>query len=69
MSYTKARVSALPKCDFCEERAEYDGKLRGFEAWAFMCYPHFYEFGIGELGLGLGQKLTLLEPESERVSK
>jgi hypothetical protein len=54
---TKAMVSILPKCDFCTEKAKYDGKtIMG--PWAYMCLKCFGEYGIG-LGLGLGQELVV----------
>lgn len=53
--HREVRVPALPKCDFCEKRAKYDGKtLRG--PWAFMCQVHFEKHGVG-FGLGRGQEL------------
>lgn len=56
---TIAKVAQLPKCNFCENTAQYDGKLREFGMWAYMCYSHFHEFGIGKLGTGLGQELKV----------
>lgn len=50
-------VTELPKCDFCTQKAEYDGKtLSG--PWTYMCKTHFKTEGIG-LGLGKGQQLIL----------
>lgn len=60
-----AIMEEIPKCDFCEEEALYDGKtkLRG-GAWAYMCPLHWMEYGVGKLGTGFGQKLELYkEPE------
>jgi len=56
-----ALVTKLPKCDFCDEPAEYDGKTK-LGPWANMCEAHFQVFGVG-LGTGRGQKLTLETPE------
>ncbi len=58
------RVTKLPKCDFCEEDAHYDGKTT-YGPWASMCLTHFDRWGVG-LGLGLGQKMVVKgvsEPE------
>lgn len=67
-----AIVDELPDCYFCnqlgrKEPAEYDAKtdsLKTFQgvylgSWAFMCEPHYQQFGIKPLGLGMGQKLVL----------
>lgn len=48
-------VTGWRKCDFCEDRAEYDGKTV-FGPWANMCHAHFEAHGVG-LGLGKGQAL------------
>jgi hypothetical protein len=50
-------VDKLPKCDFCEYPAAYDGKTK-MGPWANMCETHFKTFGVG-LGTGQGQKLIL----------
>jgi len=45
-------VKELPKCDFCDMKAHYDGKtIMG--PWANMCELHFRKFGVG-LGVGRG---------------
>jgi hypothetical protein len=54
---TEVTVEWLPKCDFCGNTADYDGKT-WIGGWANMCKPHFSAFGVG-LGLGKGQKLIL----------
>jgi hypothetical protein len=54
-SHTQVTVPKLPKCDFCDERALYDGKTT-VGPWGYMCRKHFREYGTG-LGLGKGQKL------------
>ena len=53
-------VDKLPKCGFCEEPAEYDGKTK-LGHWGCMCQHHFDQYGIG---LGLGQKLVLEPPDT-----
>lgn len=55
--HTEVKVSELPKCDFCGETAQYDGKTR-LGPWADMCSRCFKTYGVG-LGLGRGQKLIL----------
>lgn len=60
MSNTEAKVMALPKCDFCSERAKYDGKTKNGQ-WANMCQKDFDEYGVG-LGMGRGQKLVVQQP-------
>ena len=43
------------KCDFCGEKAKYDGKtFRG--PWAYMCGSCYQANGVG-LGIGKGQIL------------
>ena len=56
---TVAEVARIPSCDFCNSDAVYDGKMQRRSSWAYMCEPHWVIFGIGELGLGLGQRLVL----------
>jgi len=53
----EAKMTRIPKCNFCQKDAEYDGKThmgRGY--WAYMCQEHFEKLGVG-LGTGRGQKL------------
>ena len=50
-----AIVSELPTCDFCGERARYDGATN-LGPWAFMCQKDWVSHGVG-LGLGKGQVL------------
>ena len=52
-------VTKKPKCDFCDEVAEYDGKTT-LGPWANMCATCYGQFGTG-LGLGRGQKLVVKE--------
>jgi hypothetical protein len=54
-----AFVDKLPKCDFCKKSAKYDGVMAGGH-WAFMCYVHFSQYGIG-LGTVIGQRLVTYE--------
>jgi hypothetical protein len=58
-AHTEVDVIELPKCDFCDEPAQYDGKTQ-IGPWAYMCQRHFTAFGVG-LGLGRGQRLVLKE--------
>lgn len=59
-----AIVNELPACDFCDghphdrTRAQYDGATKIRRQWAFMCGEHWESVGIGELGLGKGQRLV-----------
>ena len=55
--HTEVKVEVLPKCDFCDSQAAYDGKTK-MGPWANMCEAHFKVSGIG-LGLGRGQRLIL----------
>ena len=55
--HTEVNVEVLPKCDFCDSQAVYDGKTK-MAPWANMCAAHFKVYGIG-LGLGRGQRLIL----------
>jgi len=52
---TEVYVEELPKCNFCDKPAHYDGKTT-MGPWAYMCEEHFKMYGIG-LGTGKGQKL------------
>ena len=62
-SNTETIVTKVPKCDFCEEPAEYNARTR-FGPWAYLCEKHFKMYGVG-LGLGRGQ--TLIEREKEEA--
>lgn len=55
MSHYFAKISKIPKCDFCKEEAKFDAKTV-FGPWAYLCERCFGKYGIG-LGLGLGQVL------------
>lgn len=57
MAHTKVTVERLPKCDFCEKIARYDGRTKNGQ-WAYMCEGCFAICGVG-LGLGKGQELIL----------
>jgi hypothetical protein len=62
----EAVVSRIPKCDFCDKPALYDGKTnRG--PWGYMCEEDFKANGLG-LGLGRGQKLVQA-PKEVKVKK
>lgn len=70
----QVEVLRLPPCDICtaENRivirpADYDGRLKGQTAWAYMCEAHWRSHGIGNLGTGYGQKLVLKEKKEEPV--
>jgi len=62
-NWTTAEVIRLPKCDFCENDAEYDAQMQGHTMWANYCENHFRTNSIGRLGMGLGQKLILVREE------
>jgi len=38
------QVSELPKCQFCDEPAEYDSKTI-FGPWAYLCKKHLRKYG------------------------
>lgn len=54
-----AKVSQLPKCNFCDDSALYDG-MTVYGPWAYMCQGCFDLHGIGTLGLGKGQRLEVI---------
>lgn len=56
---TTVSVTTLPKCDFCDESAQYDAKTI-VGPWAYMCEKHFGLLGRGRLGTGWGQRLVPL---------
>lgn len=62
---TVAHVGELPDCDVCQRDgvtapAAYDAALNvPNRPWAFMCVDCFTSHGIGELGLGKGQRLEV----------
>ncbi len=60
-----ARVPEIPNCNYCQKDgnatpAVYDCRTV-YGHWAYLCEEHFTEYGPGRLGLGLGQKLVLME--------
>lgn len=59
---TEVRVVELPKCDFCDNKAAYDGKTT-IGPWGYMCEEDFKWHGVG-LGTGRGQRLVLISKES-----
>lgn len=63
MSTTIAHVSALPKCSFCPQPAEFDGRTTSGQ-WGFMCNLDYGRHGTG-LGTGQGQRLVLGDPDPE----
>lgn len=67
MKHKKVEVTKLPKCDFCEETAKYDGNTL-YAGWANMCLTHFDRWGVG-LGLGLGQELVLKAAPEKKFDK
>jgi len=60
-NWTVAEMTTLPKCDFCDDVAAYDAKVKNHSAWAYFCKEHFVIYTHQKLGLGLGQKLVLIE--------
>jgi hypothetical protein len=60
---TEAKVKELPMCQamFCKEKACYDAKIPG-SGWMYTCEEHFKAYGM-RLGIGLGQRLILVEKE------
>jgi hypothetical protein len=52
------KLAVLPKCDFCDKPAHYDGKTK-FGPWANMCKDHFKIHGIG-ISSGLVTRLEQL---------
>lgn len=61
-----AYVATLPKCDFCKNKARYDGKT-SMGPWANMCPICFGKHGIG-VGTGRGQEL-LIQEKKEIISE
>lgn len=55
----------MAKCDFCVEKAEYDGRTF-LGPWANMCDFHFALLGVG-LGLGNGQKIKGEDNDSDNA--
>lgn len=56
---TQVNVPALPKCNFCSQKAGYDFKtLAG--PWAYGCEAHYTQFrAYNILGAGRAQQLVL----------
>lgn len=50
-------IDKLPKCNFCEAEAHYDGRTTS-GPWAYMCEADFQKYGVG-LGVGRGQRLEV----------
>lgn len=59
---TETKVIRIPKCDFCEAEASFDGQTN-MGPWAFMCDEDFKWHGVG-LGTGRGQRLVLSSREN-----
>tara|TARA_R110000824_G_C14726661_1_gene625776 strand:- start:204 stop:506 length:303 start_codon:yes stop_codon:yes gene_type:complete len=59
--WAATEMAALPKCDFCDDVAAYDAKVKNHSSWAYFCEKHFISHSHQKLGLGLGQKLVLIE--------
>lgn len=63
----QVEMTEIPDCDFCKddrsevipEPAYIDGRTR-MGGWAYMCRPHWLQFGGtgGLLGTGYGQRLV-----------
>jgi len=51
------KLNETKYCNFCENVARYNGRVKGGTSWAYMCDDHFGYLGVG-LGIGKGQKLT-----------
>ena len=61
MTNTQVLVNTKPACDFgCVKTADYDGMTK-MGPWAYMCQSCFDVNGLGELGLGKGQRLVVKE--------
>ena len=68
---TVAYVPQLPPCDICKMNdggktadnelalAAYDSRLNVGGQWAYMCSIHYTLYGLGELGIGKGQRLVV----------
>ena len=55
---TIVKMETLPTCDFgCGKTADYDG-MTEMGPWAYMCQSCFDVNGLGELGVGKGQRLV-----------
>lgn len=54
---TETIVDKLPKCSFCNRKAQYDMKLAQGGQWAYLCEADKWR-GI-KLGIGYGQKLIV----------
>jgi hypothetical protein len=58
---TEVKVWELPKCNFCNEKAQYDFATR-IGPWAFACERHYLQWrAYSGLGTGKGQRLVLVE--------
>lgn len=63
MSATEVKLKQLPKCSFCDDKAQYDF-LTTSRQWAYGCSAHYGLFRqFEDLGYGKGQKLILDEPK------
>ena len=57
-------VTRLPTCEYCLDRAEYQG-LTTFRRQSFMCARHFRQHGQG-LGAGRGFPLVAMPDPPQR---
>jgi len=60
---TEVEMDELPRCNFCNKAAMYDGKTKS-GSWAYMCEEHFKMRGVG-LGIGRGQRLVLRREKTQ----
>lgn len=57
----KILMKSVPECDYCrkdrvEKQAKYDCRTI-YGHWAYLCREHYFLYGSGGLGMGLGQKI------------
>lgn len=61
--WSVAEVDSFPNCDICHKHeAKYDGAYLAIgNPWAFMCESCWATYGVGRLGIGIGQRLVLAQ--------
>jgi hypothetical protein len=61
-------VEVLPDCDFCGEVARFDSQTT-FGSWANCCSDCLLDYGVGGLGIGLGQMLVKVGEVAPKLCK
>lgn len=59
------QMDELPKCNFCEEQAEFDDKTK-MGSWAYMCRKHEIQYGVG-IGTKLEKRVKIDAGKTDEI--